>query len=112
MHGLSVDRCDATCPMTTTTMDSHTALQNSVQSPPQRQAQINPHPDDPSPAPPTIPEVTGNQSPPSDTTDIDTRAQKKRRAAEIRTLASASLLDLLLLADTRFSSQQDIWAHT
>jgi hypothetical protein len=96
-------------------MDSHTGLQNPVQSPPQEQAQINPPHDDPSPAPPTIPEVTGNQRPPpsSDTTDVDARAQKKRRIAEIRALASAYLLDLPSLAsNTRFSSQHDIWART
>ena len=98
--GQSSDGGDATCPMTTT-MHPHTGLQNSVQSPPQGQAQINPPPDDPSPAPPIVPQNTGTQRrlpPPNDANDIDPRAQEKRQKAELCTLASAYLLDLLSLA--------------
>jgi len=64
----------------TTTMHPHTGLQNSVQSPPQGQVQINPPPDDPSPAQRCPP-------PPSDADDIDPRAQEKRQKAELCTLA-------------------------
>lgn len=94
-------------------MDVHTDLQNSTQSHPQLQVQTNPPPDDPSPA--MVPEDTSIPRPPpaSDTNIVGARAPNKLPKETATALGFEYLhLGLSLLVNTRFCSQQDIWAHT
>ena len=81
-------------------MDSHTDLQNPVQSPPQEQTQPISPPDGPSTA--TTPEVTGTQRTPpaSDTNGIDARALKQQPVEDLRALRRVSFSRSLSLADS------------